>query len=79
MTAELSSLLLPIVCGAIGYLIRHVNVFGQGTTLAPATAPANQGSHPVLDALAALINERISQRSAVASNVSTPTVPSAQS
>lgn len=77
MTAELSSLLLPFVFGAIGYLIRHVNVFGQGTALPPATAPAAQGSHPVLDALASLINERLGQSSAVAAKTITPTVPSA--
>lgn len=77
--SEMASLLLPLVCGCVGYLIRHVNVFGQGGGATSPTATPVTTAHPVLDALAGLINERLAQSVAVGSAARTPAVPPAAS
>lgn len=76
---EIASMLMPMVCGCIGYLVRHVNVFGQGSGGTSPTAAPAPTAHPVLDALVSLINERMAQGIAVGSSVKTPTVPPAAS
>lgn len=74
---DVAHLFLPVIAGLIGYLVRHIDVFGQGGTLPSPTAATAQSPHPVLDALAALIQEQLRQRSAVVTDTRTPTVPPA--
>lgn len=55
MTVE--SILLPILMAIGGYLVRHVDLFGQGGGGASPTAAPVPAAHPILTALAGLLAE----------------------
>ena len=74
---EIATLFVPIISGIVGYLARHVDLFGQGKSLPAATAQPVQSAHPALTELARLVTQELAQLGSVRNSPTTPTVPSA--
>lgn len=77
MTVE--SILLPIVMAVGGYLVRHLDLFGQGGGGASPTAAPTPAAHPILTALAALVAEHLQKNGTNGNTRNPPPIPPAPS
>lgn len=70
----LESLAVPVLAGLIGYVLRHVNVFGQGGGAPPLATPVAP-AHPVLAELERIVVAAVRDAVAAPAPSSTAVTP----
>jgi hypothetical protein len=74
----LESLAVPVIAGIIGYILRHTNVFGQGSAAPTVTAPLAP-AHPILAELARIVQAAVQSALTQPAPTSTAVAPTTQS